>query len=225
MTNAKPDQGRELFAFMLNPAASLHAAWRSHLPAWGMPEPLCDRLWEHRHQEGDLSRFLTERFQLCLTGWADIQTPYRWLIVRESQELEMALMRLGALFLHPAAMRILDGNQLRRLKQEFGEGNFHFLRHQAEHFVAAVSLPPELEQQSISKRQALLLGLAALLNHLPPSSDLLTRLCFKLPPFADEPQPPEGFALMRHLVEKIPLPPSERLEAVFAHRGNHAKQN
>ena len=212
------NQQRQLFAFACHTAASMHEGWRAHLPAWGMPKALCDPLWLSRSQQGDLSRFLAQRFTLDLAIPANIEPPTQRVLLLDAKPFEAALMRLGAIFLHRSALHILDGTRLRQLKQEFGEKHFYFMRHQAAALapgLAAAPLPEVFNTWRVSKKQALILGFAAFLKHLPPSADLITRLCLKRMPFADEPRPPQGFALIQTHLESVDLPLRNQWEKIF----------
>ena len=220
------NQQRQLFAFACNPAAFMHAGWRGRLAGWGMPEALCDPLWESRRDSGDLSRFLARRFALDLALPANIDQPYRQVVLLDAEPFEIALMRLGSIFLHKDALHILDGATLRQLKQEFGEKHFYFMRHQAGALMPLhadrAELPNGSDIAPVSKDRALLLGLAALLKYLPPSADVLTRLCLKLAPFADEPRPPQGFALIRAYIDRMDLSGIDQWDMIFS---THTDEN
>ena len=219
-------QQQQLFSFACNPAASMHEGWRAHLPAWGMPKALCEPLWQSRSEQGDLSRFLAERFTLDLAIPANIQQPHQRVLVLEAKPFETALMRLGSIFLHRSALHILDGARLRQLKQEFGEKHFYFMRHQAGALAPPTPPAPDIfNTWRVSKGQAILLGLAAFLNYLPPSPDLITRLCLKLMPFADEPRPPQGFALIQTHIKSVELSLQNQWEKIFSIKENHDQQN
>ena len=209
------DEARK-FSFLCNPAAWMHEDWRGHLVRWDMPAALADILWEDRAESGELSRFLTERFELHPTSIFDLEESMQSILLMESAFFEACLVRLGAVFLSPAVIYILDGTQLRQLKEEFGPQDFLFMRHEAQHLLEIKNPPPFSFSDSLSRKSALLLGMAAFLEKIPASEDILTRLWLKLPPFADEPAAPAGFAKMRKELDQIGILKSEAMEEIFA---------
>ena len=207
------------FSFLCNPAVWMHPDWRARLPGWGVPVLLADILWQERHHDGGLSRFLAERFELHPTPILDLEDSTQRFLLMDSERLEFCLIRLGIVFLSPSALYILDGAHLRGLKEEFGDENFKFMRNEAQNFIdvksAASSSVSSAISLSISKVAALRLGLAAFLKRLPAHADVLTRLWLKLPPFADEPRPPADLAQTRAQLAQIGALKPETMDAIF----------
>ncbi len=200
------------FSFLCNPAVWMHPDWEQHLTCWGVPEELAHILWRERHHNGALSRFLAERFELRPTPILDLEDSAQRFLLLDIEQFEACLVRLGIVFLSPRALYILDGAHLRRLKGEFGGENFKFMRGEAQSFIQVKSLA----SFAISKQSALNLGIAAFLNRLPTCSDVLTRLWFKLPPFADEPVAPRNFAQIRSQLDQIGVLRPDAMDGIFA---------
>ena len=199
------------FSFLCNPAIWMHPDWRAHLAGWGVPDELADILWQERYDDGGLSRFLAERFELHPTPILDLEDSTQRFLLMDSERFEFCLIRLGIVFLSPLAFNILDGAHLRCLKEEFGDENFKFMRREAQNFIDVKSAP----SLSLSKAVALRLGLAVFLKRLPAHADVLTRLWLKLPPFADEPRAPADFAQTRSQLAQIGVLKPETMDEIF----------
>ncbi len=197
------------WVFICNPAALMHAEWKPYLPKWGVPEKLTEPLWRARQSKGTLTRFLVERFKLGTRDLLHPKIKQRECLLTTQEEFENKLIKMGCLFFYSEIIKTIDGARLRGLKDEFGNENFDFLRGS----LHALISPPfaafiEAFRQArgasfaLTRQNALLLGLAFLLQDLPSSSDLITRVCLKLPPLAAQPRPPEGFALVQDQIER-----------------------
>lgn len=194
------------WSLVCNPAAQMHSAWQNLLPQWGVPENLAASLWQNRYKTGNLSRFLVERFKLGVGNLMHSKVEEIELLQSNEEQFENKITKAGALFFYQDMIKIIDGSQIRRIKKEFGEENFDFLCHgAAKYFTPPVAafIGGAKTQLQISKRNALLLGLALLVKNLPQNSDILALLCLKLPPLADTPQPPEGFGLVQNKISAL----------------------
>ncbi len=207
------------FSFLCNPAAWMHPNWRAHLMRWDIPEGLAEILWTRRAQSGELSRFLAERFELHPTSMLDIEESTQHFLLMDIEPFEACLVRLGMIFLSPRALYILDGAHLRRLKEEFGQKDFLFMRHEALHLLEAKHEAKARSDfsvsESFSKKTALIFGLAAFLKKLPVRGDILTRLWLKLPPLAEEPAAPAGFAQVRAQLDHIGVLKPDAMSRIF----------
>lgn len=205
------------WSLVCNPAAGMHSHWQDFLPQWGVPENLAKPLWEHRHQTGALSRFVVERFQLNLNSLLGLEDSALALLSCEEKKLESKLIKVGALFFHLELVKIIDGDQLREIKQEWDEEHFSFLRFSVQKFItpplaAFIEKAHPNEARPMGQAQALEIGLALLLQNLPQNlskeADLRTFLCLKLPPFATAqkdaaPCLPAGFTQLQNKFARL----------------------
>ena len=201
------------WVFICNPAAIMNPEWQRHFSSWGIPDKLAQSLWQSRHTKGILSRFLAARFRLGVHHLTDPKIKKQTLLFNDEKKFEAKLVEMGSIFFYQDIIKIIDGADIRRIKQEFGAQHFSFLRGGINRlisppiaafiarFAQTKPLPP------FCKKQALLLGLALLLQTLPPSDDLLTRLFLKLPPLSDQPQAPAGFALLQDQLKRAGATP------------------
>jgi hypothetical protein len=191
------------WSLVCNPAALMNAQWQSFLPQWGVPEHLAIPLWQNRYKTGALSRFLVERFGLNIENLAHPKIAEEQLLQAEEKTFENKLTKIGTLFFYQDIIKMIDGDEIRKTKQEFGTENFNFLRQSIGKYITppvAAFVCATKTELAFSKRNALLLGLALLLKNLPQSGDLVTFLCLKLPPLSSVPRLPEGFGLIQNKI-------------------------